>query len=259
MKKQVRIILATVLLSVLLWSCTKNDGSVNNLSLNQAINQSAMDLNTAMAAISSSKAYSVLTFSDETQKSVVTDPVYKVYIPLDKISGVYNYKPVANTDRWGISLIKYFTRAADNSQMIVNIPLKKLSNPRSLREYVPADSSLANNFSIAVSDYHNNYNNYHDFDYVLASEISIDNAVAGNLNIDYFVSPTDGITYASQYAFTDSYTADYKYQSGDTTVSSFIITGDKKVLYEEKRLTIKNDTARFGVKEGELHLLVDIV
>jgi hypothetical protein len=77
-------------------------------------------------------------------------------------------------------------------------------------------------------------------------EIGIDNAAAGNLNIKYVVSPTHGIDYASQYAFTGSYTADYKYESGDTTVSSFAISGSGKVLYEEKRLTIKTDTGRFG-------------
>lgn len=247
MKRQARIILFTAFLSAMLWSCTKNDGTVSNLSLKQSINQSALDLNNAMSAISASEAYSILTVNSGTQKSAnLTESQYKVYITLDTIKGVYNYKPVPRTDRWGFSLIRYFSKSSDNSKMIVNMPLKKVVNPHALREYVPADSSLANNFSIAVSDYHNNYNNYHDFDYILASEISVDKVIAGNLNIKYVISPTNGIQYASQYAFSGSYTADYKYESGDTTVSSFTITGSDKVLYEEKLLTVKNDTARFG-------------
>jgi hypothetical protein len=117
---------------------------------------------------------------------------------------------------------------------------------------------LANNFSIAVSAYHNNYNNYHDFDYLLTSEISIDNALAGKLNINSVKSPSLGTKYASQYAFTDGYTADYKYQSGDTALSSFGISNSGKVLYEEKRLTIKQDTAKFGREQQYILTIGDV-
>ncbi|MBA4321224.1 MAG: hypothetical protein C0408_00255 [Odoribacter sp.] len=247
MKKQVKNIFILVFLGALMWGCTKNDGILNNESLKLVVNQSAMNLNSAMDAISSSKAFSILTVSDGTLKSAtIADSVYRVYIPLDLIKGVYDYKPVPKTDRWGWSLMKYFNKTADNSKMIVRMPLKKVQNPRSLRFYSPADSALTNNFSIAVSDYHNNYNSYWDYDYFLASEISIDNVVAGNLNIKSIVKPKYVIDYASQYVFSGSYTASYRYLSGDTTVSSFTITGDNKVLYEEKLLTIKKDSVWFS-------------
>jgi hypothetical protein len=254
MKLKGRYILFTAILSAMLFSCTKT-GFVNNASLKESINQSAMNLNTAVSAISSTKAYSIFTVNDATTKSAaLSDSTYRVYITLDSLKGVYDYHPVVREDgwghqwkeRWGMSLLRYFTKSADDSKMIVRMPLKKVEHPRSLWHYNESDSTLTNNFEIAVSDYHNNYNSYHDFDYLLASEISIDNVVAGELNIDYLVSPTLGITYASQYAFTNSYTADYKYQSGDTAVSSFAISKAGTVLYEEKRLTIKNDTLRFG-------------
>jgi hypothetical protein len=247
MKRQGRIILFTVILSVILLSCNKNTDHLNNTSLKESINQGALNLNNAMGVISSTKVYGILTVNDGSPKSALAStPVYKVYIPLDSIKGIYEYHPVRWKDRWGFSLLRYFNKSADNSKMIVRMPLKKVEHPRSLREYVPSDSLLTNNFSIAVSGYHHNYNSYHDFDYILESEISIDNVAAGNLNIKYVVSPTLGVDYASQYSFTGSYTADYKYESGDTTVSSFAISGNKKVLYEEKRLTIKTDTGRFG-------------
>jgi hypothetical protein len=124
------------------------------------------------------------------------------------------------------------------------MPLKKVKNPRSLRHYSLSDSSLTNNFSIAVSEYHNNYNSYWDYDYILASEISVDNLVAGKLNIKSNVSHEQGIHYASQYGFTDSYTAKYKYESGDTTVSSFTILNGDIIAYEEKLLKIRNDSVR---------------
>ena len=161
MKKQERIFIMTALCMAILSGCAKNDGVLDQASLKQAIDQSASNLNTAVKAISSTQAYSILTMNDGTSKSAtVTDSIYKVYIPLDKIKGVYDYNKVTKLNNWGISLIQFFTRTADNSKMIVNMPLKKVTKPWSLRHFSAADSSLTNNFSIAVSAYHNNYNSY---------------------------------------------------------------------------------------------------
>lgn len=259
MKRQIKIITGILLISTLLWSCSKSDDVMSPQTLKQAIDQSAINLNSAMAEISSTEAFSILTVNNGTQKSaILADSVYKVSITLDSVKGVYDYHPVISKDRWGRSLIRFFTRSSDDSKMIVRMPLEKVLNPRSLRFHQLSDTSLVNNFSISVSDYHNNYNNYHDFDYLLNSEISIDDKVAGNLNIDYFKSPADGIRYASQYAFANSYTADYRYESGDTTVSSFSITGDGKVLYEEKLLTIKNDSSWFGREHQYILTIGDV-
>jgi len=255
MKKQTGIILSVALFCAILWSCTKNDGILSNVSMKQAVNQSALDLNNAMFAISSSKAYSILTINPGIQKSVTADSAYRVNIPLDSIKGVYEYKPQSHMDRWGMPLVHFFQKTGTSDQMIVKMPFKKIQSPGSLRHFWPADSTMKNNFSIAVSDYHNNYNSFWDYDYLLASEISIDSVVAGNLNIKSVVNHETGINYASQYAFNGSYTAGYKYVSGDTTVSSFTITGDNKVLYEEKLLTVRNDTARFG-REHEYILTI---
>jgi hypothetical protein len=247
MKRQIKIFIGIVLSGAILWSCTKNTMNENSTSLKQAVNQSAQNLNLAMASISSSRAFGILTVNDGPLKSATTTAAaYKVYIPLDSIKGTYDYKPINKPDRWGWSLIKFFTRTANNSQMLVRMPLQKVSHPRLLWHYSPADSSLKNNFSIAVSAYHNNYNSYWDYDYLLKSQISINDTVAGNLDIQSLVSRANGTQYASQYAFAGGYTAQYKYNSGDTTVSSFTILKGTNVLYQEKLLTIKNDTARFG-------------
>lgn len=240
-----RITIGLLILSLIIWSCERNNSSLDTASLKQTINMSAATLNTAMENVSSSKAFSLLTMGADDSKSSDADSVYKVYIGLDQIKGVYNYKPVTKYIH-GISIIKYFTKTADAGKMIVNLPLKKVEHPRSLREYKASDSTLANNFSIAISGYHNNYNSYRDYDYLLASEISIDNLVAGKLNIETVKSPASGTDYTSQYTFTDGYTARYRYLSGDTIVSGFGISKGNLLLYEEKRQTVRNDTAKFG-------------
>lgn len=252
MKRKVSSLLGLILIGGLILSCTKTETSTNS-SLKQAISESTQNLNTAMNKIASSEAFKVLTVNSEStlssgmsKSSASTDSVYKTYILLENIKGVYIYKPVTTRNSWGNPLIRFFEKTEDNSKMIVKLPQEKVIHPRSLRNYRPSDSTLTNNFTIAVSDYHNNYNSYHDFDYALASEIDLNDSKIGDLGINYFVSPTLGVKYDSQFSFSESYTAKYKYVSGDTTVSSFTILDGTTVLYEEKLLTIKNDTARFG-------------
>jgi len=259
MKSKISIVLTVILLGLFAGGCSKNLNSVSNQSLKGSINQSASSLNQAVTSIASTKAYNVFTISDGTSKSLSeTDSVYKVYIPLSKISGVYDYKPISSYDKWGVSLIKFFARTADNADMIVNLPLTKVEHPRTLRHYSASDTTLTNNFSISVSDYHNNYNSYHDYDYVNVSQISIDDVVAGKLDIQSNISPVTGTHYASQFDFAGSYTAKYKYDSGDTTVSSFAIMSGTNVLYEEKLLTIKNDTAKFGREHQYILTIGDV-
>jgi hypothetical protein len=245
MKNQGKFITVIVFFVAFISSCTKNDGSLNQESLKQAINKSSENLNMAMEAIASTQAYSILTVSGSSAK-YATDETYKVYIPLEDIKGVYDYKPATRVDSWGISLIHFFTKTASGNGMTVNMPLKKVIHPGSLRHYQASDTALTNNFSIAVSAYHNNYNSYHDYDYNLVSAISVNDTLIGNLNIESLISPALGTDYKSQFAFIGKYTANYRYKSGDTTVSSFAIKDGDKILYEEKLLTAKSDTAKFG-------------
>jgi hypothetical protein len=234
-----------LLITAFIAGCTKNEERTP-VSLSQAISESALRLNTAMGSITSQPAYSILTMSNTaTAKSATTESGYRVYITLDTIKGVYEYNKPSLLNNWGLSLIHFFKKTAENNQMIVRMPLKKVTRPFDLRHYSISDTALTNNFEIAVSDYHNNYNSYWDYDYKLNSKISIDDKVAGNLNIDATVSPAAGKDYKSQYSFVDGYLAEYHYTSGDTTVSEFNIKQDADVLYGEKLLVIKNDTAKF--------------
>ena len=203
-----------------------------------------------MTDISASQAYQLLSVnSGTTLKSgtmMTTTTGYSALIPLALVKGVYDYKALKTEESSHYPLIRFFTKSASTGNIVVNMPLSKLKNPHDMREYHKADSTLTNNFSISVSDYHNNYNNYHDYDYVNVADISIDNVKAGGLSIKSIVSPNHNTQYASQFDFTNGYTAKYLYSSGDTTISSFTILKTGGILYQEKLLTIKKDTAKFG-------------
>ncbi len=234
------------LMGILVWSCSKTDTGSTPTAFKEAITVSSQNLNNAMTDIATSQAFQLLSVSSSSGDMMKSGTVYSANIPLDLVKGVYDYKALKTSESKYSPLIRFFTKSADPARMVVNMPLAKMKNPHVLREYLKSDSTLTNNFSISVSDYHNNYNSYRDYDYVNVAAITIDNAAAGSLNIKSVVSPTLGTKYASQFAFSNDYTAKYQYSSGDTIVSGFSILKAASVLYEEKLLTIKNDTARFG-------------
>jgi len=234
------------LIILIILSCSKTETGSSSTALKDALTSSSQSLNDAITDIAANQAFELLSInSDATLKSGTTT-TYSVYIPLSLVTGVYDYKALKTTASRDYPLIRFFTKTTDNSKMVVNMPLSKLKNPGTLREYHAADSTLTNNFTMSVSDYYNNYNSYHDYEYVNTATISIDKANAGSLSIKSKVNPTTGTQYASQYTFSNGYTAKYQYASGDTTVSSFALTKASTVLYEEKLLTIKNDTAQYG-------------
>lgn len=242
---------AAAMVFILITGCTKNDPQKE--SLREAINDGAMELNSAVGSISSMPAFSILTSKDEfTTKSAAAD--YKVYITLDTIKGIYDYVRPSSYNLWGMSIMNFFTRTGESEQMIVNMPLKKVMRSWLLRNISKADTSLENNFTIKVSEYHNNYNSFHDYDYLLESEISIDDKYAGSLNINALVKPVTGRNYTAGFKFPNGYTAGYSYESGDTALSSFTIKNDDKVLYGEQLIIISNDTSK--IREHQYVLTV---
>jgi hypothetical protein len=243
-----------ILLSLFVLSCSKTAvDSSSPGSLKDALTSGTQKLNIAMTDIASNQAFQLLSITNPTTLKAAT--VYSVNIPLSLVTGVYNFKALKTEGSEHLPLIKFFTKTADPNKMVINLPLAKLKNSHDLREYHKADSTLTNNFSMSVTEYYNNYNNYRDFDYSNVAAITIDKVLAGSLNIKSLRSPTLGTQYASQFAFSNGYTAKYKYSSGDTIVSSFSILKASSVLYEEKLLTIKNDTARFG-REHQYSLII---
>jgi len=235
-----------VLMGLLAISCSKSESENGSspTALKDALALGTQNLNNAMTDIAATQAFQLLGI--ENSSSLKSATTYSANIPLELTKGVYDYKALKTAESRSYPLIRFFTKSTDASKMVVNMPLAKLKNPRDLRNYLAADSALTNNFSIAVTEYYNNYNSYRDYDYINNAAISIDKVLAGNLNIKSLVSPTAGTQYASQFAFSNGYSAKYQYASGDTTKSSFTLLKASSVIYKEELQTVRNDTARFG-------------
>lgn len=226
-----------ILMCLLVFSCSKTQNDAGQVSLKSAVLSSTNNLNDAVAAISTSKAFSLLPISSN--ESYKAAAVYTANISLSQVKGVYDFKSLGTSSSRFIPLIRFFPKSGENDNMVVNMPLSKLKNPGVLRSYQSGDAALPNNFTISVSDYHNNYNSYHDFDYVNVAEITVDNVKAGKLNIKSFISPDLGRDYASSFTFENGYTAQYVYKTGDPTTSGFTLLKGTEVVYREEVLTSK--------------------
>ncbi len=247
-----------LLVSLLLLSCSKTETGTSPVALKDAIVSSSQNLNNTMIEISGSKVFNLLSVTDNSMEMMKAGTIYTTNIPLDLIKGTYDYKALKTDASKKYALIKFFTKTADPSKMIVNLPLAKIKDPKHLREYQKADSALTNNFTISVSNYYNNYNSYRDFDYVNVADVTIDKVKEGSLTIASLKSPTLGTKYASQFAFSNGNTAKYLYTSGDSIVSSFTIVKGTNVLYEEKMLSIKKDTAKYGREHQYILTIGDV-
>jgi len=239
--------LAVLLVGLLQWNCSNKDGlntSSNTVSLKTSLNSGVQELTTAMNAITTSAGYQVLAGpADLTTKSAVVSPLDTVThsLLLSDIAGVYDYK--ANTISQGHnSILRFFSKTAENSQMIVRLPEEKVKASKTLLHYTPSDTLLTNNYVVTLSEYQYDFNWFVSYNYKMASSIKIKDVDAGVLKIQSSSSKANGYNFASEFVFPNGYITKCKYTSGDTAVSVYSITNGTKTLYEEKYTAIKSST-----------------
>ena len=238
--------LAIAMLSVMTWSCTKStsidDTSVSGVSLKSSLNSGIQDLSSALTAISSTPGYQVLTGSNSLATKSTTasalDTTLTNSILLTDIKGVYDYKSITVPKGRG-SIMRFFTKSAENPLMIVNLPEEKVLSPKELLRYKASDTLLVNNYKVTLSEYQYRFTYFKGWDYKMASNINIKSVDAGALKIQSSNNSLNGYHFASQYVFTNGYNVNYQYISGDTAQSVYAITKDSKTLYEEKYIAIK--------------------
>lgn len=246
--KSTKIYLALVLLSFVTWGCTtQND--LSSSSLKSSITTSAQSLTTAMNTISSSAGYQLLSSQSSTSNSpsmvkqqvAAFDTTYN-QIMLTDIAGIWDYK-AALSQKWSPSLLRFFLNSGTSNDMIVRLPESKVKKPHTLFHFSSADTTLVNNYVIDVSKYAYHFNRFLGWDYNMASNIAISGVNVGDLAIQSSRNKTNGYLFNSSFAFTDGYTANTSYTSGDTIVSVYNISKNNQTLYEEKYTAIRTSPA----------------
>ena len=230
------IITITVIVSLIAFSCTKNDRSQGDLK--SSLEKSVADINNAISVISATSGYEMLTAQQGALKSETT---YMDSISLGMIAGVYDFKPDPFHYRNFFIPYRLFRKTGESEHMVVNMPEKLVFRPRYLRNLNPPDSLLDNNFTIDASDYHYFYTWFNKFDYLLSASFLLDSEDVGSLDVVSSGSHETGRSYNSAYTFAEGYNINVSYMSGDSSVSSFALSDENDDLLKETVIRIRKD------------------
>jgi hypothetical protein len=227
MKKS--IVGVAVIFGLIAGSCTKNDGSFQNLNLKQSLENNVNKVNTALNKISQSTGYQLLSVNDGVLKSADS---FTDSITLKLIAGIYTFQP--DVHHFGHYFpFRLFKKTGTSDLMIVNLPQKMIFHPRYLHNYMTADSALKNDFKITATNYHFYYSHWNQFDYKISAGLKLDTADLGTLDVANSANLTSGNSWLSKYTFTGGYNISVSGQTGDTTIKTFALSKGTEVLLKE--------------------------
>ena len=240
------------------WSCTKTETLTTpqgQVSLKSALTTSVQQLTTAVNAITTSAGYQVVNGpADLLTKSISMSPLDTVTqsILLADIKGIYDYK--ATSFRKGhLSMMRFFNKTKDTTVMVVRMPEEKIKGSKKMLNYSPADTLLANNYQITLSDYQYTFGHKTGWTYQMASATKVKGVAAGTLKIQSSKTKAAGYRFASEFDFPNGYITKTYYTPGDTAISVYSISDGTKTLYEEKYTAIRTDSlSRHREKEFSL-------
>ncbi|MBK8882999.1 MAG: hypothetical protein IPN67_11620 [Bacteroidales bacterium] len=234
MKKN--IISMIVIMGVIAWSCSKVDSGNNGL--RQSVEKGVVDINRAVSKISGSAGYQLLLMNEATAKS---DYSLNDTIDMSDVAGIWDFQPDTVFRSNEFSPFKLFLRSGESENMVINLPERMVFHPKHLHYYEPLDTVYPNNFTITATDYHIYMNWFHNYEYRLAADLSLDDENAGSMDVSTTAKSEDCISNMSRYNFTGGYSAAAMWQDGDTTISSFSLTRDNDTLFKESNIFIRQD------------------
>jgi hypothetical protein len=232
MKKSV---LTIAIISALIgWSCSKIE--TEKLTLKQSVEKSVADINDAINIISATKGYEILSANASDLKS---EEDFRDSITLDMVAGIYDFKPDLLHHRHFFIPYRLFERTGDSNLMVVNLPQKLVFHPGCLHTIHPPDSMLDNDFTITATDYYFCYTWFNMFDYRLNAGFTLDSEDLGSFDVLASGNKESGTSCSSEYTFTEGYSIGVNFESGDSSVSSFVLASEDEILLKETHITIR--------------------
>jgi hypothetical protein len=232
MKKSVLTI--AIISGIMAWSCSRFE--TEKLNLKQSVEKSVADVNNAIQIISATGGYEILS-ADEAALKSETD--FRDSITLDMVAGIYDFKPDLSHHHQFFIPFRMFERTGDSDEMVVNLPHELVFQPRSLHTLQAPDSTLENDFTITASGYNFYYTWFNGFDYKLNAGFELDAEDLGSYDVVAAGSKDSGTTYSSEYTFTEGYTIGVGFESGDSSVSTFVLADGDDVLLKETHITLR--------------------
>ncbi|MCU4157217.1 hypothetical protein J1N10_14665 [Carboxylicivirga sp. A043] len=221
MKRNASVGCILLVLGVLLGSCEKSnenvDSTIEPLSLAETIDVGAYEIDEAVKAIESSKAYGLFV-REATNKSAVEDDAPGINIYLDDIKGVYEYAPEVEEApaQNNVACQSFFQRIDDSDWFIIHLPFEKVKEPSQLFKH-SSEEAFVNNLMISTSEFVYEidkrllWHNYH-----LATRFDVDEEYAGELWVDEESNGLFDAKTSSKFGFTDDHFIVVDTQFGDT-------------------------------------------
>ena len=230
------------------WSCSRFEPE--NLTLKQSVEKSVGDVNNALHAISETGGYKILS-ADETSLKSETD--FNDSITLDMVSGIYDFNPDPSGHQQLFIPYRLFEKTEDSDQMVVNLPQELVIHPRSMHTMQAPDSTLDNDFTITASEYNFYYTWLNEFDYLLNAGFELDAEDLGSYAVLAGGNRDSGSSYASEFTFTEGYSIGVGFQSGDSSVTSFLLAEGDDILLKETLIKVRQ-----GFHKRERHYILTI-
>jgi hypothetical protein len=232
------IIAIAIVFGLITWSCSKVETTHG---LKQSVEKSVANINSAVNRISDSKGYQLLTLSGDQTKLAggFTDS-----ITLSLISGIYDYQPDTLPRPHQFFPYRLFKKTAPSDMLIVNLPQRMIFHPKYLLFHNPADTMTSNDFTITASDYHLYYTWWKSYDYKLAAGLKLDSDDIGTMDVSSYANSIKEHNYSSKFTFTEGYSISAEWSTGDTSVSSFVLSQDDNILLKETTLFVWNNTRK---------------
>lgn len=227
--------LVALVFGLINWSCSKNDNQTQPAGLKQALEKNVADINTAMAKISETKGYQILTL--KAGPSAKVSEVFNDSITLPLVAGIYDYHPDTLFLYHNFAFpLKLFKKTGTSDKMIINLPQKLIFHPKYLHSFIRSDSVLINDFTISASEYHLYYSSWKSLDYKLSAGLKLNAEDLGSFDISTVSKSRNDQTNSSMYTFTGGYSISTSWQSGDTSKMSFALLKDNNPLLMETTL-----------------------
>ena len=228
-------------------SCTKRSGTPDDETNSEPKEEptiASVKIGEALDAIKISPAYHVLVTEETgTLKSAGDNPFeYRSYsIGLDVIGGIYDFQPDAYRYHIPASFFLNFSKTGESENLVIRMPYNKLffwKNPHgsSLSDTIPG-----NNFVITTDDYLNAREDWYNHEYLLHSELGLDNEAAGELQIHEYSGSTGGSGYSAMLDFGNTYSASISRLMGDTCTREYLLMKDEEDLFRERVMFIRED------------------
>ncbi|MCG8579828.1 MAG: hypothetical protein MI866_07930 [Bacteroidales bacterium] len=241
MRKIVGLGWMLIALSMLIVSCEKSSDNPEQekeqLSLSEALDKAAYDIDQAVEVIEQSKAYSLFVREASNKSTNPGDKPRGLNIYLKDIKGVYEYSPEMD----GKAILathgncqSYFHRTGSSDWFIIHMPFEMAQNPHKIFEPEPG-KSYNNNLMVSTSEFfYEADKNLMWHDYHLVTRFDLEEEYAGELWVDERSNGLFEANTSSRFGFTDEHFIHVETQLADTVKVGYSLENAEGVpLYSE--------------------------